>query len=206
MYASNANLPFKKRKGSVATVPQVRKMIAAAEEMKHHLHTQAAQNLPNTGFTSTVLTGITQGNGVTQRIGGEVNVKAVEINLVTTLGDATNIVRFILLKARNWGTTAPTSNEVVSYASTGYGFMGTVDPFDKKAEFTVLYDSGPLPLSSSVPDRTIKIRLKKKWKIYFNSSSTTDQKNGLYLYGWSDSVAATHPVVTFVSNVSYTDA
>lgn len=181
-------------------------MIAAAEEMKHHLHTQAAQSLPNTGFVSSVLTGITQGAGVTQRVGGEVSVKSVDINLVTTIADATNIVRFVLLRASNWTTSAPTANDVVSYASTGYGFMGTIDPFDSKAEFTVLYDSGPLPLSSSVPDRTIRIRLKKKWKIHYNSSSTTDMKDGLYLYGWSDSVAASHPTVTYVSNVGYTDA
>lgn len=186
-----------------ATKAQIKKVLLNLSDTKNY-DVQYTDTAPNTGMSApSHLTAVPQGDGASERIGANISVVGLQWSYVWTIADTTNVVRCIVLQCK--GTEVPTHNEVVAFASVGSGFVGNVSYHNQKRLFNILFDSGPVCLSADTPQVSGNIKIHKMMEIEYNNTGTINEKGAIYVYAWSDSVAASHPELRHNSTLYYKD-
>lgn len=186
---------------------QVKRLITGVQEVKA-IDSTVSGSPSDTGVISRVLTPA-QGDGLSQRSGDQIILKALQFRLSIIGADNTNKVRIIFFRwsqDNSIGANVPTVNGVLQnidvmsfYNYTSY----------KNDRMTILYDR---TVSTTFTDANQVVVLhtlygKKLGRkvLEFNAASTLGT-NQIYMLLISDSVAISHPTVTGYMQLRYTDS
>lgn len=192
---------------SVVQKKQVKRLITGVQEIKA-IDSTVSGSPSDTGVISRVLTPA-QGDGLSQRSGDQIILKALQFRLSIIGADNTNKVRIIIFRwsqDNSIGANVPTVNGVLQnidvmsfYNYTSY----------KNDRMTILYDR---TVSTTFTDANQVVVLhtlygKKLGRkvLEFNAASTLGT-NQIYMLLISDSVAISHPTVTGYMQLRYTDS
>lgn len=157
-----------------------------------------------------VLTTPSQGTTDLTRVGDKVRIRGLHCRMNLFCGDSTNTMRVILYQYKQASNLIANS---VTYLLNGT-YVGTAQapnsPYvhDYQKLFNVLYDKTFALDLVSKPEMSLvfKCPIKYARKEIAFSAGSTDAINHIYLLVISDSGAATHPSVQFVTRFYYDDA
>jgi hypothetical protein len=181
------------------------------EQLKHYdVYT------PSLAITSSAtilpLSGITQGTGITQRVGDAVEIKALIFNwnLYMQNGDVFNATRIIVFQwLESTSVTTPSPNSILEGLPTVQDFYNWAN----SPRFRILYDgtffqsgtsTNPTPSGNvGMTGQLIPLNAAKKTLQF--TPGTTQQFGGLFVLFISDSTIAPFPTTTFNSRLLYND-
>lgn len=172
-----------------------------SKAVKHYVNKQIAKNTENkmivydasgefnslsTTWTELNLTDIDQGTSVIERIGRQIKLKSLEVDMVIKAGDTNNILRVIIgLFSGQMTTPLATGTQGLSTAITKNTCEGLIKKYYDK--YVVL---------DGVRQDMAHVKYFKKFKkpIYITwSSDAASQDKHLFMSILSDSSAVTHP-------------
>lgn len=195
------------KKQYIAVSDLINNKINKRTEKKYYDSHAQGQAADYAGGTSQ-LTTIAQGDDVFDRNGDEAYLRSVRVKGSILNGDATNIFR--LLVVQFFGNTADDTFQMDDIFGTAYiGSVSLVNaPYvhDLRKNINVMYDRSFTlndELSPCLFD-TGYLKIAKR-KIIFSQGATT-ATNHIYLVRMSDSAAAAHPQVTWLSRVTFNDS
>lgn len=204
--AKRARYVAKKRYGGrgkqLVTKAMLRRALKANTECKYHCRTE--EDLAVDGTTGIVrdLSIIPQGDDDGDRDGNVVSAKWLVVRgRLTNADTAGNVIRIVVARWFGEGAAVgPTDFPQQSGATT----MG---PFacwsSKKLNMHVLYDQ-LYKTDTDDPNTLIEFRCKVNSKINFAGSSTASAThNSIILFAISDSSVASHPAISFTSQLSF---
>jgi hypothetical protein len=148
------------------------------------------------------LTDVPQGDLDTTRDGDSINLESIKLGIELICGDATNIVRFIMFRWKP--NTTPAAADI--WQAVASNVAPLYQPLhDNMQEYDILVDK-LYTLHSYQPVVTDMIIYDfKNPKVQYVSGTTTGS-NKIYMYFVSDSGAATHPSLYFVSKLLFRDS
>lgn len=149
------------------------------------------------------LLGVAQGVGDTQRVGDQLYLTSIQINLQLTVS-STQVMRLIIFKWKPLTTSyVPTLQDILnspSNTAVGPVYMKRIDTAQ---EFTILYDKAWAFQVANVSNRIIRINLSKKLgKVQFDAG-TTDGLHKIYYFLLTDVSAAN--TVSMYTRIRYKD-
>lgn len=193
------------------TKPQVKRMISSKTEIKY-LDTINATTISYAG-SCICLSEVPQGT-VNQtdvvRVGDKIKPKSLEMKLVTTVADNTNIFRVIVFVWKmNDTTDVPSPGEILAVVSSANA-VNSPYYHDLKNQFTILYDqTRVMGTTATTPNQTLvwKKNFYKKLptKINYLGGALTGTNN-IYALFISDSSASAHPAINYGFRLNYTDS
>jgi len=186
-------------RGPSPTKAEVRKMIMSRIETKH-FQTSAMISPPEVNGESQYISGIAQSDLSNGREGQQVRAVSLDMNWSWTITDATNLVRFLVVKVNEY-ITPSNANFWNSPESALYSPLNEALP----KRFTVLFDSGILALSANTPQLAGKLHIPLKHRINYSNALNTNAHGGLYILTASDSTVVTHPAFVHVSTLKFKD-
>lgn len=209
--------PNKKAKLSEPQKAQVKKTIK--QILANHIQNKQWIDFHTVGvdFNGGVyhISPIPQGVGERARVGNTVRPKRLKLRVHCGIADNTNMVRMIVFR---WHPSAaagvPTPASILDNTAPTIHLGTTNAPlmphnWDDRSMFTVLWDR-TFVLDSQAPQQavlTLDLYGKKMSpRISYVDGSTTAVMNGLYVLYVSDSGIATHPILTFSSELTFEDA
>lgn len=155
--------------------------------------------------TSALITTLDQGALNSQRIGSEVRMVSIEGWAEFQVNDGTNIIRLVIARFKENTDSASLTFANLFHDST----QSYTSPFnwDKRKEYEVLYDSGPIAgvLSGDSATFIRKIKIKKQHEIHFNPNAATAYGH-VFAFAMSDSFASSHPSIDLNLLFKYRDA
>lgn len=192
---------------SVVQKKQVKRLITGVQEIKA-INSTVNGSPDAAGVISRIQTPA-QGDGLSERSGDQILLKALQFRLSVIGADTTNKIRIVIFR---WSQ----DNSIGANVPTVTGILQNLDVMSfynytsyKNDRMTVLYDR---TVSTTFTDANQVIVLhtlygKKLGKkiLEFNAASTLGT-NQIYMLLISDSVAATHPSVTGFMQLRYTDS
>lgn len=207
---------YRRRAGKSAGVKALRgvkslKKMIGHPEIKWSDATNASfTNVPTIGYTSSLMTSISQGaSGNNNRIGDVITAKTLEVRFdMRDLGFNASTYRLIVVIDRE--------NQGLGTSSVFPGFntiLGPLTPLDEALfmqarSFKILHDSTYCfggSNSAYKVSRVLKINL-KNLKIPFIPTSSTPQRNALRVYAISDiDNASTPPTLLWYARLRFTD-
>lgn len=159
---------------------------------------------PSTGLGGTHLTPIAQGTDFDERDADRLTIIGCQFSWQVELADNYNHLRFVVIRLK--GTGIPVPNDIVAGASSGRGYFGNIRHEFQSRLFDVVYDSGAMLVTTDSPSLCGNVKIKgKNWPVNYSTTFTTNESGALYMYCWSDSLAASHPTFRFDSTVYYKD-
>lgn len=154
------------------------------------------------------LSQIPQGASVNNRVGVEVNLVKLEFPLILTSADQTNALRLTLVKYKpNNGVVAPTSGNLYNLAS-GIAVCYQRFNLDSSDSYQIIKDK---LYATAANSQTFNLNVGDDFnlsglgKVRFNRGAVTSGEDHLYMFLSSDSAVATHPAITGVCRLWYTD-
>lgn len=201
---------FRKSRKSKSLSKQVyglkRQMQKFKPQVKQHCREESSLTVSSTGLTRD-LTLISQGDGQNNRDGDQTTGKSLVVRFSMTQADSVNVMRLILVRYKGDGSSITTADLPISTA-VNLEPLACWDENKKAKMHTILHDR-IYTLSSDGGDvltGQINVNLAGARTNWDNSvSATVPEDGGIMLYCVSDSAAATHPQLNFVSNYSYYD-
>lgn len=193
------------KRAKVATQKYVKRVIARNEEMKYAIVSNTYSAVTTVGVYS--LSNTAQGSSGGTHVGDECTLKNLEMRMLVTVADATNVVRATIVRWKpNLGYAACSAAAI--YKTTTAGLVLT-SGFQEDGEdmYTVLYDEVfCLAAAGGCPEQIYRL-IKRKFNFHQDYlTSTANTSNNLYLLLSSDSGAVTDPQVQFFSKIGFTDA
>lgn len=185
------------------TKGQIKRMIASQIDgvLEHKYFSTTISSTTSNAITLSDLTLVPQGDTGTTRDGTAICVEKLDLWIVTTVGDVTNIVRYVLFY---WHPDSTNEVPAVGDIMTANATYSTILPL-KPSKFTIVWDEMVCVCTAEAIRSVHKsINLKKK-KIMLIPGLNTGP-NHLYLMAFSDSVAATHPGYQMYATLVFTDA
>lgn len=191
----------------LATVAKVKRLIKADDEVKDFI-ASAVNSQATWSGTIINLTGVTQGNAITQRVGDKLMPTSLELRYIVGQSIVTSRIRVIVFR---W-TAKLAGNPFVNYIlAHNTSVLSVLSPYQvpTRSDFNILYDrTYQLDANNYGKVKTVKLKLAKKPVIY-DSGSSTDSSNKICLLFISDidpAVPANQPVYTYYTRFYYTDA
>lgn len=194
-----------KKYKKTATQAYVKRLIKRNEEMKYAII--------NTSYNATTTPGLyclsntSQGDTGGSHIGDESTMKNLDFRMLVTCADATNAVRVVLFRwIPNIGYVAPGAGSVLKDA-TSLGNLTSCYLEDGEDMYKVMYDELFLLAAAGGNPEQVSRRIQRTFNLQCDFlTGTSNSSNMLYLMLISDSGAATHPTVQFMSKIGFTDA
>lgn len=152
-------------------------------------------------------TTITQGVGVAQYIGESVKVSSINLRFQAQYADSLNMFRVMVIQAR--GLFAPVTMADILQSVGNLRAPLTALDIDFDQRYSILYDSGPLQLSSVDKPaiiRNVHISGRFVRKTTFSDASGTAEDGGIYLGVLTDSSVVAHPQFLAYWRINYKDA
>lgn len=177
-------------------------------EQKRHRGTIGG-SVQTTPSIISLLNGMTQGIGdLNVRTGDEITVTKINMNFSCLLGDATNLVRVILLSWDDNNATAPVGTDIFDDTSTAMTMLfGPLNEDNLKAKrMKIFYDKRfALYSSSNYFYKTINKTFSKGHSVVFSGGSSSVGRHMPYCILISDSSAVVHPDFNAYHVTHYTD-
>ncbi len=178
----------------------IKKVVYGLSENKFYDRYEVALPVDVTGTVYTVFDPA-NGNTVTQRVGNSCRLDNITIRFDCTINDSTNVLRLVLLRDFRCQGTAPSVSDIVEDTTTPL-----LSPLKLNRRFTFLWDKYVMLNPGSGSNKIVAMYKKLKFKVGFNSSTTSDfGYNCIWLLLLSDSSAPGHPTVDFSSRVQFKD-
>lgn len=201
----------KNTKARVATKAYVKKQIHKDEETKYFDKVQSAITaIDYSGTNISLLSGVTQGVGDSQRVGDKITLRALRLRLAVAYNGLDATIRVILFQYKQQTALHPAA---VSELLTP-GYVGTINaaeaPFthDYQGFYKPFYDK-TVCITSVGPKLKyfdIKPSLKFLRKTIAYSAGTTDAYGHIYCLVISNVTGVNAPQSTLVSRIWYDDA
>lgn len=154
------------------------------------------------------LSAVAQGDIDNQRDGDKLTPKGLNFHYNASVADASNYIRVIIFHwKQNNISVSPTGSYLVSPFQSSVNAVLAPYNWDTRMNYKILKDF-VIRLNSS--DRTTAnghfyLSLKSLPKVAFDSG-TTSGSNHIYMFVVSDSGAATHPGLRWISRLSFVDS
>lgn len=152
------------------------------------------------------LSDIPVGTGDTERIGDKIKPVSIQLRGNVVASDNTNMFRMVVFRWKpSFNADTPIPSEILQVVGST---SATNSPYnhDRRSQFTVVKDVVMNLDLIGFPQKLIKFSKKLTGSIKYNSGSTTDAMNGLYVLFISDSAAIPHPGFDTYFRISYKDA
>lgn len=176
----------------------VKRQLSSAIETKISDVQIAAGTSVSSTMSFTLLNGLTQGTNQSQRLGNEVTMIGFRIRGQFVVGDATNLVRMLIIMDKQSNNTTPAVTDIFQFSLDPYSPINE----DQRKRFQIV-DDRSFDLSTSWQScKHINFYKRVPHKVYYNGTGATIsniKKNSLYLCLISDSGAVSHP--TFVADI-----
>lgn len=195
--------PYRKRKA--VTYAGLKRVLKRNTELKYFCTTQEALPVDGTTGLTRNLNTIIQGDGADNRDGRVCSMKRLVIRMRIENADSNgNLVRLILCRWYGDATVVGPSDFPQQSGATTNGPLACWS--NKKNTMKVLYDRVH-KVDVDDPNRFVQINVGIYAKANFQSGATTAANhNGLILFAVSDSSVASHPTISYESQLSFTDS
>ncbi len=182
------------------TITKVVKNILDSKMEMKWIPFNVSTTVDNSG-SMTDLTSVGQGTNAVSRVGQTITVKSIEMNVVATLADTTNLIRMRIFE---W--IPSDTSDIPSLSELQYNTSSVISPLlpYKPSRFRVLYDH-LFVLDTYHPILAEKVRLELDHEVQYDLSVNTGSRH-LYLSLQSDSGAASHPGFAYDALVRFQDA
>ena len=182
---------------------EVKKLVVAPMERKAFHAAYQDTTISDTHLVSEI-SNIGQGDTIETRDGNQIKITSCFIGGNVVAGDSTNIVRLTLIRWKPNST--PTADLIYEQTAIGSGGAMFSDfNHDYRSDFVVLKDKFiTVESSNGQLQKMFTLRAGKQPKTTYNDSATSGA-NKLFLIACSDSLAASHPTVTFWCDIKYID-
>lgn len=194
----------RKSKSKPVSRREVKKMLAANTELKH-LGKSVTQS-PSTTGAFTLLNGLAQGVGNSQRVSAEQKNVRLLLHGTMTFADATNTVRMIVFQDRDHAQGVAIADYDILANS---GSVCSQRNFLNRKRFRIFHDKIYTLADGSDQIRSFSIDKRVSCVTRYGSTGATASDildNPIYVFLQSDSAAASHPLVCAYSQLHYTDA
>lgn len=217
---STQEIPKRKKAVAVTVVPeqpklnrsqalQVQRMISRSQEKKWAEPGIVTEAISIAGTVSSLMN-ITQGTGQNNRVGDDIRPKMIKLRLDCTIADATNVVRFIVFRWKeNDQFVAPVTTSILDNGLSGAPDIWSFYNKDTSQSYEIIYDTLFCGAGGSSASNLRQFRVKNiplKGKVKFYSDASTNGSNKLYALRISDSAAVSHPTLSWLAEVTFTDA
>lgn len=205
----------KGRKSKQVVVPQraltkaVNKTIYRNTELKYFDVYVPPNSLTST-WVSYSMSNISQGDSQVTRDGNAVYIKGYKVAYRLTRADTWQKFRCLIVRALVPNNTTLLMSEILQDVGTSIDkSMLTPNNFERKKSYQILYDKiHNLQPDSGLPNYEMTYKISKRFKtpklLKWNSSNASDYESGnLTFFALADSVAATHPDISFYSRVMF---
>lgn len=160
----------------------------------------------STGYVLDLTGGMIRGLSANQMVGDSINPTHLRIKWACKVGDATNLLRIIVVQ--QIGGIVPTLTSLLQSVGT---VNAPLSPYnrDNSDTFRVLFDEFyqlATGADSQYLTGDIKIQSVKLRKISYITASVTPSAGGIYFMAISDSAAAPHPTLQLGSRLYFKDA
>lgn len=177
------------------------KQVIGTPETKWYNYTYASTAVTNAGQIVDLSGGITQGVGVSQRVGNEITNKSMHMRLDLTRAAVDSFVRIIIFWYLDGNLTPPIVGNVLQTAS----YQSPLNKDFGKSVW-VKFDKTYTLAAGQTQLQVDEIWRKLKCKTEFNSGTTFTNNNNLYLLAISNqSVLANQPLLSFTNRLTYLD-
>jgi hypothetical protein len=193
------------RRSTAVTYSGLKRFMKRNTELKYHTREASANDVPDTGYTRD-LSIIPQGDSSSDRDGNVVTLKTLVVRARLNNADSTgNMIRIIVARYYHEGSSAgPVDFPQASTAVLNP--LASWSSVSKRGIMKVLHDR-VYRTDPDDPNRFVKIVCRINSKIWFlDETLNPGQRGAIVLYACSDSSATAHPTISFVSQLSYTDA
>lgn len=202
---------FKKRVSKKRTLKPSKALTKVVKKIiNKEIETKSYDNYNNLTADTTgsivKLTSIPQSVGDQGRVGSIITPTGIQFDCIFTVvaADTTDAMRLLIFQWKpDDAADAPNMSELFESTTAGYQLVTPSKHVDRQ-RYHKLYDKVIL-LDNSMPQKHLKIRIKRLNKINFNDDLLTGQ-NHLYFAIFSDSGVAAHPTILYWSRTYYKDA
>lgn len=188
---------------------QIKRVISRQQEKKFKDFSLTPTNLTTSGL-SYVCSATLQGDGFDARTGDEVMAKRFHLNYQFLCADTTNFCRIMVIQWHEDNAVSVPSSAIILQDPTNLPWLSPVNEFNTQAKrFTVMYDRTHSIALNGTPNVLHRVKLfgkkiPRKRLEYGNGVVTgVDQ---IYVFAWSDSIAASHPTLGLYTRFEYTDS
>lgn len=168
-------------------------MFLGGSELKHYDLTLASGGVTTSGYTTDITSNIAAGSGVTQRVGNQVLLKRIRIEIFAIAGDATNFCKFFLLACPNGQVGGPSFTTWTDYPDDDQFIM-----LKQRCASVSTSEPKSFVITHTFPGKGLQVR----WDTTTGASTIC---NKILFTMVSDSSAAPHPTVSGLIRVEYID-
>lgn len=172
-------------------------------ELKYYDQALTSNAISSSG-TIFALSNMGQGNSNDKRLGQQINPKSILMRFDLFASDSTNSIRLILFK---WFDQASPSIATV-LENTTWPTLSPLNLTNSRRSIKVIYDNlVSTSISTEITERVGKVYRKLAGKMNWADGTSGSPMGGqLYLLAVSDSSAAPHPSLDFLSRLRFADA
>lgn len=147
-----------------------------------------------------LLTGIIRGDTIDDFASDTLRIEHLDIRFHLAHYDSSNSIRIMIFQ---WKSTSPSVTSIIESESITSGLV-YLGPYEKDwmGYMDVLYDKTFDSTTYTDSSITRRFQCKPKLLVRFTESGVLN-KNGVYIAYMSDSAAAPHPTLDFVSRITY---
>lgn len=184
---------------------EVQRQIARKEDYKQTVYSQPTSNTVSySGAIYDLLSNLSRGdNPVNNFEGSSIQVKSIRIRGQVLGSDGTNVIRIMVFQWKDPATPVPLG--LLTQAGSLYGpFSDRLWSNKKTAKILsdTLHNVHTYEPTSLIDVYIPGSKLARTW---MSSSAATSQSNGIFMLAITDSSTSTHPQVTFLSEIVFTD-
>ena len=145
------------------------------------------------------LSAIPNGTGFNERVGLKVKGKSIQIRLELIRADSTQLMRVIVF--RWFCQSTPTVGDILE----GTPWPLNATSVNRAGEYQIMYDNMFALSASTNANFVDKFFIERPMNITFTTADAVDLGH-VYLLAISDSIAVTHPTISYWSRLRYTDS
>jgi len=203
-YSARSNSKPYSKPASKAEVKQMIKSVMQAEvEDKYFLFNSLPTAVDFNGTTQDLLL-VPQGITDSTRIGDEIRLTSISLELQVIGVDATNLMRVIIFKWRP--STVASVAAILPFALASANAPLSPYSRDRSVDYKVYFDRTFALSTATNVSQVVKFHNIPVKGLCQYQSGTTTGTNHLYLLVISDSGAAPNPSINYMTRVNFTDA
>lgn len=212
-YGQRRRRRYRKKGNLDKKITRVARQVVAkemADEVEHKAYSRAdiVSTISDAGSVFSISNTLSQGDGITERIGDKIKIKSLFCRLNVNAASAAtyNTLRLIIFRWNSAGT--PTVGDILSLTTTAtIRHLSQLNYLNRRL-YQIKYDNTYIVSDNASIDilaiQTDKFYIKTFGDAYWGAASTTPVKGHIYCLAISDS-AVNLPQLALVSRVKYTD-
>lgn len=193
------------RRPKTVTYAGLKRFMKKNTELKYHTREASANAVPSSGYIRD-LSIVPQGDESSDRDGNVVALKTLVVRARINNADSSgNMIRIIIGRYYHEGSSAG-PQDFPQAATAALNPLAAWSTVQKRGIMKVMHDR-VYRVDPDDPNKFIKIVCRVNQKIWFLDETTNAaQRGAIVMYATSDSTLTTHPTLSYVSQLSFTDA